>query len=124
MAKLNVHVFDMHKPTALLVGRFQPFHDGHKALVARAVEEVGQVCIALRDCPMGPDDPYTLDQRMTRIRDALAAYEGRYVICILPNITKVVVGRKPGYTVEHYIMGPEVEAISATAIRAEEGKCA
>src|SRR5262249_11448209 len=29
-------VFDPKKPTALFVGRYQPFHDGHKGLIVEA----------------------------------------------------------------------------------------
>ena len=41
--------FDRRKPTALFVGRYQPFHDGHKALIAEGIRRVGQACIAVRD---------------------------------------------------------------------------
>ena len=41
--------FDPKSPTALVVGRFQPFHQGHKALILEAALRVGQVCIGVRD---------------------------------------------------------------------------
>ena len=47
--KLLRPVFDPKQPTALFVGRYQPFHDGHKALIAQGIRRVGQVCIAVRD---------------------------------------------------------------------------
>ena len=40
---------DYSKPTAQMLGRWQPFHDGHKALFIKALEKHGQVCIAIRD---------------------------------------------------------------------------
>src|SRR5262245_13066210 len=40
-------VFDFKKPTALVLGRYQPFHDGHRALIVEAIARVGQVCIAI-----------------------------------------------------------------------------
>jgi len=48
-------IFDCRKPTALIVGRYQPFHGGHKALIIEALKRVGQVCIAIRDT-RGTDD--------------------------------------------------------------------
>jgi adenylylsulfate kinase len=42
-------VFDPKQPTALFVGRYQPFHDGHKALISEGIRRVGQVCVAVRD---------------------------------------------------------------------------
>jgi hypothetical protein len=48
-ARLLRPVFDFRKPTALMLGRYQPLHDGHKALIVEAIQRVGQVCIAVRD---------------------------------------------------------------------------
>ena len=48
-ARLLRPVFDPRKPTALMIGRYQPFHDGHRALILEALQRVGQVCIAVRD---------------------------------------------------------------------------
>jgi hypothetical protein len=41
--------WDNQAPTALLIGRYQPFHIGHKTLVQESIQRVGQCCIALRD---------------------------------------------------------------------------
>src|SRR5215468_10630023 len=40
-------VFEARKPTAMLIGRYQPFHAGHKALIVEALRRVGQACIAV-----------------------------------------------------------------------------
>ena len=42
-------MFDWKKPTAQMLGRWQPWHDGHTALFKRALSETGQVCIMVRD---------------------------------------------------------------------------
>lgn len=42
-------VFDPNAPTALLLGRYQPFHEGHRALVIEGIKRVGQARIAVRD---------------------------------------------------------------------------
>ena len=42
-------MFDSKKPTVLLLGRWQPWHDGHLALFKRALEKTGQVVIQVRD---------------------------------------------------------------------------
>jgi cytidyltransferase-like protein len=41
--------FDPQKPTALFIGRCQPFHGGHQRLIEQGLRRVGQVCIAVRD---------------------------------------------------------------------------
>ena len=42
-------MFDWKKPTAQMLGRWQPWHHGHTELFKRALAETGQVCIMIRD---------------------------------------------------------------------------
>ena len=42
-------MFDPKKPTVLLLGRWQPWHEGHLALFERALAKTGQVVIQVRD---------------------------------------------------------------------------
>ena len=42
-------MFDSQKPTTQMLGRWQPWHDGHTELFRRALAETGQVCIMVRD---------------------------------------------------------------------------
>ena len=44
-------VFDPTRPTALFVGRYQPFHEGHKRLIVEGLKRAGQVCIGVRQSP-------------------------------------------------------------------------
>ena len=111
-------IFDARKPTALFVGRFQPFHDGHLALIGEGLRRVGQVCIAVRDTGgMDSQNPFDFEYVRARIEHALRAYDGRFVIARLPNITHVFYGRDVGYAVERIDLDPQTEAISATDIR-------
>lgn len=106
-------------PTALVMGRFQPWHDGHTAVFKAALERAPQVLIAVRNT-QGTDDknPFDFDFVRERIDQALESYRGRYQVMLLPNITNVVFGRDVGYKIEQVSFGPEIESISATAIRA------
>ena len=47
--KNDNHKWDNKHPTAQMLGRWQPWHDGHTALFKRALAETGQVCIMVRD---------------------------------------------------------------------------
>ena len=38
-------MFDWKKPTVQLLGRWQPWHDGHQELFKRALKKTGQVVI-------------------------------------------------------------------------------
>ena len=40
-------MFDWKKPTVEMLGRWQPWHDGHTELFKRALAKTGQVCIIL-----------------------------------------------------------------------------
>lgn len=112
-------IFDAKRPTALFIGRYQPFHQGHKQLILEGVRRVGQVCVAVRDTA-GTDsrNPYCFEYVRARIEHALREHDGRYLIVPLPNITNVFYGREVGYTVERIELDKHVEAISASALRA------
>lgn len=111
-------IFDPKKPTALFIGRYQPFHDGHKALILEGLRRVGQVCIAVRDTGgMDEKNPFGFEYVRARIEHALREYEGRFVVVPLPNVSHVFYGRDVGYKVERLDLDKSVEAISATDIR-------
>ena len=42
-------MFNWKAPTSQMLGRWQPWHDGHTELFKRALAETGQVCIMIRD---------------------------------------------------------------------------
>ena len=110
--------FDPQKPTALFIGRYQPFHAGHQRLIEEGLKRVGQVCIAVRDTHgLDEKNPLPFFAVKQRIEAALSAYDGRFVVVPLPNITNVFYGRDVGYTVERIVLDEATEGISATKIR-------
>jgi cytidyltransferase-like protein len=110
--------FDPRKPTALFIGRYQPFHAGHRELIEEGLRRVGQVCIAVRDT-QGTDtkNPLSFFDVKSRIEAGLRAHVGRFVVVPLPNITNVFYGRDVGYAVERIVLEETVETISATRVR-------
>ena len=114
-------MFDPKKPTVQMLGRWQPFHDGHLALFKEALKKTGQVCIMVRDTG-GTDDsnPFDFDFVKEKIEEALLPeYEGKFVVQLVPNITNISYGRGVGYTFTEHDLGKEIHSISATKIRAE-----
>ncbi|NEU98271.1 adenylyl-sulfate kinase [Bradyrhizobium uaiense] len=110
--------FDPQKPTALFVGRYQPFHAGHKRLIEEGLRRVGQICIAVRDTHgNNASNPLPYFAVRQRIEAVLSAYAGKFVVVPLPNITHVFYGRDVGYTIERIVLDEATEAISATEIR-------
>jgi hypothetical protein len=114
--------FDARKPTALLMGRFQPFHDGHRRLIESAIVRLGQACIAVRDTH-GIDDqnPLSFFDVKSRIEAGLRDHAGRFVVIAVPNVTHIFYGRDVGYAIERIDLDASTEAISATAIRDQIG---
>jgi len=111
-------VFEPRKPTALLVGRYQPFHDGHKALIVEAIRRVGQVVIGVRDTHgLDEKNPFSFEQVRARIEHGLREHEGHFMVAPLPNITHVFYGRDVGYVVKRIELDATIEDVSATAVR-------
>ena len=114
--------FDPKKPTVQLLGRYQPWHDGHTALFKRALEKTGQVCIMVRDCQGWNENPFDFGFVERNIHKALQAkYCGQYTVQLVPNIVNITYGRDVGYKIEQEHLGDEIHAISATKIRQEMG---
>jgi adenylylsulfate kinase len=99
-------VFDPKRPTALFLGRYQPFHDGHRALILEGIRRVGQACIAVRDTQgNGAKDPFPFFEVKARIEAGLSDMAGRYLVVPLPNITHIFYGRDVGYSIERLHLG-------------------
>ena len=116
-------VFDFKKETALLLGRYQPWHAGHRALFERAITKSGQVIIQVRDCQgWNKSNPFEFDKVEKFIRrDLDPIYQGQYEIMLVPNITEIVYGRDVGYKISQETFTDEIHAISATNIRKSMG---
>ena len=120
------YIWDNKKPTAQMLGRWQPFHDGHYALFEEIIKKTGQVCIQIRDVQGVDDNPFDFETFKKSIEDRLnPEFEGRFKIMMVPNITNICYGRGVGYKIEEIELSKEIQEISATKIRAkmrEEGK--
>ena len=135
-------MFDYKKPTVQMLGRWQPWHDGHTALFKKALAETGQVCIMVRyvggivgeDAGGGrtmvqDDNPFDDFDVTMNIKKSLQkegfTHGDEYIIMSVPNIVDISYGRGVGYTFTEHDLGEEIHNISATKIRAKmrkEGK--
>ena len=122
MWRLFSDEWDNQAPTTQLLGRWQPWHDGHQALLERALEKTGQVCIQIRDMPTDENNPFSPIEVKNNLEMQLAALAGKVRIMIVPNIMHITYGRKVGYVIEQEFIGEEVESISATKVREQMRK--
>ena len=115
--------FDWKKETVQMLGRWQPWHAGHRALFERALAKTGQVVIMIRDCQgWQGSNPFAINQVKDRIRKDLdPLYQGQYEILVVPNIVNITYGRDVGYKIEQEVFTEEIHSISATKIRKEMG---
>lgn len=116
-------VFNWRKETVQMMGRWQPWHPGHRALFERLLQRTGQVCIMVRDCQGWNDsNPFDFDQVKNAIkRDLDPIYQGQYEILLVPNIVHIGWGRGVGYTSGEETFDEEITKISATDIRKQMG---
>jgi hypothetical protein len=114
-------VFDWKKETVQMLGRWQPWHEGHHALFERAISKTGQVVIQIRDCQgWQGSNPFAIEQVKGFIkRDLDMLYQGQYEIQIVPNIVNITYGRDVGYKIEQEVFNKSITDISATNIRRE-----
>jgi hypothetical protein len=113
-------LYDWRKPTTLMLGRYQPWHEGHHALYDEAGKRTDQVVLGVRNTyKTSEKDPLTFAEVKTfieadpKMKDAM--------VVKFPNITNIVYGRDVGYKIEQVKLGDEIEAISATQKRKEMG---
>ncbi len=88
--------------SALLIGRFQPFHKGHLIIIKKILSEVNELIIVVgssqhRDAV---DNPFSADQRVEMIKRVLDS-EGisRYQVYKVPDIGDDDL--YPGHVMEH-----------------------
>jgi len=96
-------MFDPKKPTVQMLGRWQPWHEGHQELFKRCVAKTGQVIIQVRDVQgssggEGQDDnPFDWDTVCKNIEEGLSndGYTRgiEYEIMLVPNIVNITYGR-------------------------------
>jgi nicotinamide mononucleotide adenylyltransferase len=112
---------------AMFIGRWQPWHDGHRWLIDQALNEGKKVLLCVRDVPVDEKNPWTAHQILLNLSNELKdlVQEGRVSIMKIPNIESINIGRGVGYDVIEHIPPAEIEQISATKIREQmksEGK--
>lgn len=115
--------FDWRKETVQMLGRWQPWHAGHRALFERLLAKTGQVIIQVRDVQgWQGSNPFAIEQVKSFIRrDLDPLYQGQYEIQVVPNIVHIGWGRGVGYTAGEETFDNSITDISATKIRKELG---
>lgn len=112
---------------ALFIGRWQPLHDGHKAMFQKAMQQGKNILICVRDGEVNEKNPFTSEQVKENIETNYASFfkQGEVKVMVIPDICSVEFGRGVGYDIIEHIPPSEIAEISATKIREKmkhEGK--
>ena len=115
------------KQFSMFIGRWQPWHAGHKWLIDQRLEQDKNVLICIRDIEPNEQNPYTAEQVHSNVLQELSdlVNEGRVKVMIIPDVESVNFGRGVGYDIIEHLPPQEVSEISATKIRKQlkqEGK--
>ena len=104
---------------SLFIGRWQPWHDGHRWLIDQRLNLGMNVCIAIRDMKPDKNNPFTPEEVKENIEQALdSLIAGKRVkVIILPDIESINYGRGVGYGIIEHVPPKQIGKISATKIR-------
>ena len=116
------HEFQPKQPSTQMLGRFQPWHEGHQKLFERALAKHGQVVVMVRDMPLSESNPWSPEDICENIEQELADFAGKFRCFPVPNIMNITYGRGVGYKIEEEVLDEETQEISATKIREQMRK--
>jgi shikimate kinase len=114
----DFNLFDWKADSTLMLGRYQPWHEGHRALYDEAKPKNKQTVIAVRHTQgMTEKDPMSFED----VKRNILADVPDAIVIKAPNFKSIVYGRDVGYSIEQINLSPELQAISATQKRKEMG---
>lgn len=115
------------KGYAMFIGRWQPWHAGHRWLIDQQLEKGKKVLLAIRDVEPDEKNPWFPQDVLMNLSKELSdlIMQGKIKIIIIPDIESVNIGRGIGYDVIEHTPPHDIHDISATKIREQmkaEGK--
>jgi nicotinamide mononucleotide adenylyltransferase len=112
---------------SMFIGRWQPWHQGHRWLIDQRLNDGKNVLICIRDVEPNEKQPWTAQEVLINLSNELKdlIQEGKIKIIIIPDVESINYGRGVGYDVIEHIPPSDIHDISATKIREKmrsEGK--
>ena len=89
----------MSKKYSMFIGRWQPWHQGHRWLIDQRLDDGKNVLICIRDVESNKNQPWTADEVMLNLAVELKDLieEGRIKIIKIPDVESINYGRGVGY---------------------------
>jgi nicotinamide mononucleotide adenylyltransferase len=109
---------------SMYIGRWQPWHAGHRWLIDQRLNEGKKVLLCIRDVEPDEKNPWTPQEVLKNLSEELLdiIQEGKIKIIIIPDIESINIGRGVGYDVIEHVPPDDIKEISATAIREQMKK--
>tara|TARA_Y100001935_G_scaffold132198_1_gene109413 strand:- start:492 stop:821 length:330 start_codon:yes stop_codon:yes gene_type:complete len=103
----------------MFIGRWQPWHNGHRWLINQRLDQGKNVLICVREVSKDDSNPYDPESVKKNIENELKdlVLSKRVKVIIIPDIESVNYGRGVGYEIIEHVPPDEVGQISATKIR-------
>jgi len=104
---------------SMFIGRWQPWHKGHRWLIDQRLNKGFNVCVAIRDTKKSDSNPFSSSEIKTNLEKELEDLIAlnKVKIIIIPDIESVNYGRGVGYDIIEHVPPNEIKEISATKIR-------
>ena len=109
---------------SMYIGRWQPWHQGHRWLIDQRLDDGKNVLICIRDIEPDEKNPWTSKEveanLQIELRDLIE--QGRVKIVIIPDIESINIGRGVGYDIIEHVPPEKIRDVSATNIRKQMKK--
>lgn len=104
---------------SVFVGRWQPWHKGHRWLIDQRLNKGKNVLICIRDVFVDEKNPFLPKkvERDLKKEFSILIKEGRIKIMIIPDIESINYGRGVGYDIIEHKPPKRISFVSATKIR-------
>ena len=104
---------------SMFIGRWQPWHDGHRWLIKQRLDEGKNVLICVREVGKDDKNPYNpIDVKKNVEKELKELIDSKRVkVIIIPDIESVNYGRGVGYDIIEHVPPKDIGEISATKIR-------
>ena len=109
---------------SMYIGRWQPWHQGHRWLIDQRLDDGKNVLICIRDIEPDEKNPWTSKEVEANLQIELKdlVEQGRVKIITIPDIESINIGRGVGYDIIEHVPPEEIRDVSATNIRKQMKK--
>ena len=104
---------------SMFIGRWQPWHNGHRWLIDQRLQEGKNVLICVREVSKDDKNPYDPAEVKVNVENELQDLidSKKVKVIIIPDIESVNYGRGVGYDIIEHVPPSDISKISATKIR-------